>query len=492
MKVTQEKLPDSQVGLDIEISSEVSKSAYEKVVRQYAQTANIPGFRRGKVPRTVLIQRLGVNRIKAAALDSLMQDHLPKAIEQEDIPAVGEIEFRGNIDELIEQYQPGEPLVIRAKVDVEPEVQLGQYQDLKVQAEEVKYDPAQVDEMLKQEQVKQATLIPVEDRGAQEGDVVFVDFAGQFVSDDPEAEPEEVPGGAAENFRVELEPGQFIPGFTEGIVGMELGETKKLELQFPEDYSSEEMAGRGVKFSITLNEIKERELPELDDEFAEEISEFKTIAELREFLEKDYQEKAETRTTDNKHTVLLQAVVEAMTLELPETMIRQEIDQIVTQQAIQLSEMGIDVKRMLSPEIISGMRAEAKPKAVERLKQSLALKEIARRENIAAEESEIQEEEAKALKMLEGQAIDPQRLRSYVTEDLLKKKTLTWLEDNSTIELVPEGTLTPIKSEDEAGELVEPNLDLDAEKDESTQPLTGETVEPETDQPSSSAVPEEE
>lgn len=464
MKVTQEKLPASQIGLDIEIPPEMSKNAYEQVVRKYTQTANIPGFRRGKVPRTILIQRLGATRIKAAALDNLMQDHLPKAIEQENIPAIGEIEFRGDIDELIAQYQPGEPLLIRAKVDVEPQIQLGQYQNLQLQAEAIQYDPAKVDEDLEKEQIKLATLVPVEDQAAQVGHVAFADFKGYFVNDDPEAEPEAVPGGEAENFRIELTPGQFIPGFIEGMIGMHPGETKELTLQFPEDYGNEELAGKHVNFTITLNELKQRELPELDDEFAEEISEFKTMAELRTFLEKQHQEEAENKTTENKRAALIKAIVAATTLELPETLIRQEIDQIVTQQAIRLNEMGLDVKRMLTQEMMQRMREQARIQAIEQLKQALALKEIAAQESITLDEDAIKAEEAEALKLLEGQPVDSQRLRTYVTEDLLKKKTFAWLEEHSAIELVPEGTLA--SSETETAELLEAQESEDLRADE--------------------------
>ncbi|MGF1490903.1 MAG: trigger factor [Microcoleaceae cyanobacterium] len=484
MKVTQEKLPASQIGLDIEIPAELSQKAYDQVVRKYAQTANIPGFRKGKVPRHILVQRLGVNRIKAAALENLMQDHLPKAIEQEDISAIGEIEFRGDIDELIDQYKPGEILTIRAKVDVEPEVELAEYQGWQLQAEEVKYDPSNVDQVLKAEQVKLATLIPIEDRAAQEGDVAFVDFQGYFPEEDESEEADAAEGDAdldedklgegsedyepevddqgnrlvlisgagGENFQVKIEEGQFIPGFAEGIIGMQPEETKWIHLTFPEDYSDEDFAGEDVIFKMTLNEIKEEELPELDDEFAEEISDFETLAELQESLEKRYQQEAEDATKDNKEKVLIEALVQQVTVDLPETLIYQEVNQILTQQAIQLSDMGIDVKRMLTGDLLEKMREEARPGAIDRLKQSLAIKEVAKRESIEPSPEEIQEEETKTLELLEGKEVDSDRLREFVTEELTKRKTFEWLEEHSTIELVPEGTL---EQQDELSEAQE-------------------------------------
>lgn len=449
MKVTQEKLPASQIGLDIEISPEMSKNAYEQVIRQYARSANIPGFRKGKVPRHILVQRLGQSRIKAAALDDLMQQCLPKAVEQENIEAIGNFELRGDVDQLVAQYEPGQPITIQAAVDVEPEVKLPEYTGLSLQAEEVKFDPGRVDQVLEQEREKLATLIPVEDRAAQQGDVAFADFKGYFENVDESAEPEEIPGGQGENFKIELSEGQFIPGFTEGIIGMNLGETKEIQVQFPEDYGNEEIAGRAAKFTITLNELKEKELPELDDDFAEEMSEFETLAQLRESLEKRFQQEAEDKTTTNKQNAIAQALVEAMEIELPETLIKQEVDQLLTQQAMQLSQMGMDVKQLFTNEMVAQMREHSRPQAIEQLKQSLALKEVAKQKSITVEEAEIQAEEAKMMEQLKGQQVDPDRLREVVTENLTRDKTYAWLIENNTIELVPEGTLTEAEASDE-------------------------------------------
>ena len=452
MKVTQEKLPASQIGLDIEISPEMSKNAYEQVIRQYARSVNIPGFRKGKVPRHILVQRLGVSRIKAAALDDLMQQCLPKAVEQENIEAIGNFELRGDVEELVAQFEPGQILTIKAAVDVPPDVQLGQYKGLTVQAEEVKSDPARVDEVLEEERGKLATLVPVENRPAQTGDVAFVDFKGVFANQtNEEGEPQEIPGGSAENFQVELVEGQFIPGFTEGMIGMNPGETKELQVAFPEDYGNEELAGQPAVFTITLNELKEKELPELDDDFAEEVSEFETLAELRESLEKRFAEEAEEQTKNHKNQALIEAIVADMQVELPETMIREEVDQVLTQQAMQLSQMGVDVKRLFTQEMIPQMRERSRPQAIEQLKQSLALKEIAKLESITVSEEEIQEEETKTMAQLQGQEVDPDRLREVVTDNLLKKKTYAWLEENSTVELVPEGSLSESEESEEVG-----------------------------------------
>ena len=460
MKVTQEKLPASQIGIDIEIPPEKSKTAYEQVIRNYARNANIPGFRKGKVPRHILVQRLGAERIKAAALDELMQECLPKAIEQENIEAIGSFELRGDVDQLVQQFEPGQAITIQAAVDVKPDVNLETYTGWTVQAEEVAYDPEQVEKVLEQERAKKATLIPIEDRPAQEGDVAFIDFKGHFADGTEGEEPKEIPGGQAENFQVEITEGQFIPGFTEGIVGMNPGETKELNLSFPEDYGNEDLAGVAAVFTITLNEIKEKELPELDDDFAEEMSEFETIAELRESLEKRYKEEAEEKTRGNKEKALAKVLVEAIEVDLPETMIRQEVDQILTQQAMQLSQMGIDVKQFFTGDMVPKMRENARPEAIQQLKQSLGIQQIAQLESITVEEEEIKAEEAKIREQLKGQEVDPDRLREVVVQDLTRKKTFAWLEEHSTVELVPEGTLSESAEAEETdeGETVEPQV----------------------------------
>jgi trigger factor len=282
MKVTQEQLPDSQVGLQIEIPAELSQKTYEKVLQKLIKTVRIPGFRPGKVPRQVFIQRFGSSQIKAAALEELVQDAIEQAITQESIKAIGNYQLTSEFDELIQQYVPGEVLTFQASVDVPPRVTLKQYTGLTVQAEEVKFSPAEVDEILERYRLNLATLVPVEDREAQMGDVAIIDFKGEIEVAEDSYEIFE--GGSAEDFQLDLKEGGFIDGFVEGIVGMALDDTKVLDLVFPEDYPQEDLAGKPTRFTVTLKDIKEKELPDLDDDLAQEVSEFETLAELRQSL----------------------------------------------------------------------------------------------------------------------------------------------------------------------------------------------------------------
>ena len=446
MKVTQEKLPASQIGLEIEVPSEKSKQAYEQVIKQFAREVNIPGFRKGKVPRQVLLQRLGQTRLKATALENVINDSLQKALEQEKIPAIGSFELRTEFEELLAKFDPEQPLIFSAKVDVQPEVKLGQYTGLQLQAEEAKYDEAQVDEVLAKYRSDKATLIPVEGR-AQLGDTALVDFSGRF-AEAPEGEtPAEIPGGQAEDFQVELSENQFVPGFIQGMIGMNPGETREVSVQFPDEYSSEELAGKPAVFTITLKELKEKELPELDDDFAQEVSEFETLAELRASLETRFKADKENQTSANKEKAISAALVQLIDVEIPETMLDREIDYLLNQQAVQLKNYGIDINQLFTEENMGPMRERSRPEAVDRLKQTLALAEVAKLESLSVEDAEVAAEVAKVRKQFPKGDFDPQRLQEFVREDLLKQKTLKWLEEKGTIELVPEGSLNPATEE---------------------------------------------
>lgn len=443
MKVTQEKLPASQVGLEIEIPSEKSKQAYEQVIQNFARSANIPGFRKGKVPRQVLIQRLGVVRIKAAALEDLIESGVTEALKQEEVKAIGQPQLRTSFDELIDRYEPGNPLTFNAAVDVQPEVNLTQYTGLQVQAEEVKYDPASVEKAIEENRQEMATSVPVEGRAAQMGDVAVVDFKGILVNDDPEAEVEPIPGGEATDFQVELNEGRFIEGFIDGIVGMNIGETKEVDAKFPSEYPQTEFADRKAKFTITLKELKEKELPEVNDDFAQEVSEFETLEELRASLEKRFTEEAESKTKANTQQALTKELVKNVEVELPETLINQEVDTMLTQTAMQLSRQGIDVKKLFTQDTIPQLRERSRPEAIDSIKRTLALQEVAKRESIEVDKAAIETRFNEVMTQYadKDKDIDQERLREVVADELLTEKILDWLQANATIELVAEGTL---------------------------------------------------
>jgi trigger factor len=413
-------------------------------------------------------------------VEELVQSGLQKAIEQEEIAAIGNPELKTSFEELVQQFQPGAALTFSAAVDVAPEVTLKQYSGLQVQAEEFKYDPARVDQVLEDYRKRSATLVPVEERPAQQGDIATVDFTGRLAGELAEGESNEIPGGSAQDFEIELTEGRFIPGFIDGIIGMKPDETKEVSVTFPEDYPQGDLAGKPAVFTITLKELKERELPELDDDFAQEVSEFETLAELRESLESRFQKEAEQKTNQSKQEALLNQLVEQMDVELPETMIRREVDYSITQTAMQLSQQGMDIKKTFTQEIVSMLREQARPEALTRLKRTLLLGEIAKQESLEVEPDAV---EAKVSELLADyqergmEDIDMDRLREVVEEDLLREKIFAWLEEHNTIELVPEGTLKPAE---EPAETAADNADSGAETPATELPASEATVEVDT------------
>jgi trigger factor len=455
MKVTQEKLPASQIGLEIEITPEITKQTYEQVIKNLASTTTIPGFRKGKVPRPILLQRLGVTRIKAAALEEILQDGVEKAIKQEEIPAIGQPQLRTSFEELISNYEPGKPLTFAAAVDVEPEVNLVQHTGLTAQAEEVKYDSSRVDEVLEKERQELATLIPVEGRAAQIGDVGVVDFKGVLAKtegEDETAEPTAIPGAEATDFQLELQEDKFIPGFVAGMVGMNPGETREISAQFPDPYANEELAGKAAIFTVTLKELKEKELPELNDDFAQEVSDFDTLDELRASLEERYQKEATEKTKSNQQEALLAELLKHIEVDLPQTLIDKEIDAMLTQTAMRLAQQGLDVKKLFTQDLIPQLRERSRDEAIERLKRSLALLEVSKRESITVTPEEVETKVAELMEQYADQDVDPDRMRSVVENDLLTEKILNWLLENSSVELVPEGSLSAAPTADEESE----------------------------------------
>lgn len=441
MKITQEKLPDSRIGLEIEISGERSQIAYNITVNKLARTTNIPGFRKGKVPRHILLQRLGLSYVKVAALQTILEISINEAISQEKIEILGSPSLRSSFEELIQAFTPGSPLIVSVAVDVPPTVTLGDIDRIAVQAEETAYDPQQVEDWLQERRKGHATLIPVEDRPAALGDVAIIDYQAYRLLETGER-GESIGDVHGRDFKVELEVGRFVTGIVEGIIGMALDESKDVEASFPEDYPLESVAGDTVIFKVTLKELKAKELPELDDDFADEVSDDSTLAELRQTLEKRYQKEAADKTKASIHDAILKELVKISTVDLPETLIQQETNRLLTQVAVQMEQMGMDIRRFFSEEMIPDLRKNARPEAIERLQHRLILAEIAKANGIQPEPGALQTRIDEIRAQFKDEAIDETELQTVVAEELLQAQVLDWLQQTVTVELVPLGTLT--------------------------------------------------
>jgi len=429
LKVSTQPRPNSRLAVEVAVPSGRCRSSYERALEQLSRSVKLPGFRKGKVPRAVLLQQIGPLRVRATALEELVDSAFREAMDQEKIPALSRPVLEGGFEAVLERFEPDSDLSFTLELDVEPSPTLKATKGLKAEAEPVAYDPGRVDELLEQSRRQLATLVPVEGRPATSGDVARIAFEGSF-TDSGDA----IEGGSSDGMEVELEEGRMIPGFVEGILGMATGETRTVSCTFPESYPQEDAAGRDASFSITLLDLKSRELPALDDAFAQQASDQPSLADLRADLENRLKEDAERRHRGNRHEALLEALVEQLEVELPETLVQEEIRQLIEQTAGQIAQQGMDVKKLFTPDLVRSLMDTSRPEAEQRLRRNLALRALATAEKIAVSEKDLEAKLREVSRGLsEGNRIDPARLRAAVADDLLREALLEWLEANSTI-----------------------------------------------------------
>lgn len=438
MQVIQEKRPGSRVGLKIVVEADRVKRSYEKTLRQLEQNIQIPGFRKGKAPRNLVVRQVGRERILASAVDDLINEAIQQAFKEAQLTPISRFELDDEVGQLLAQFNPEADFSFSGYVEVYPEARVGQYKGLTVTATRVDVKPEQIDQLIDRWRDQRATLLPVEDRPAQLGDVVVIDFAARDAEGNPLDEM------TTQDFQLELKEDNFIPGFVAGIVGMQLDETKEIAATFPDDYFRKELAGKTVTFIVCLREIKAKELPELDDAFVQEISSFQTVAELREHLQKRLEQDALRQSEENLETAILNAILETTEVDLPETLIEQETTQLLAQSLQALRQEGIkpgELRKFLSelpPETLNQLKERHRPEAIDRLRRTLALSAIVRQEQIAvgSTELDVEVEEVMAAYAQQGQKLDRERVRQAVYEGLLTDKVMAWLKSQTTVNWV--------------------------------------------------------
>ena len=435
LKVSTESRPSSRLAVTVTVSGERCTASYEEAIKSLSRSINLPGFRKGKVPRSVLVQQLGGVRIKATALEKLIDNAWRDAIKQESLEPISQPDLSSGFDGLLESFNPGDELTFTLEADVAPTPKLKSTKGLKAEYEAVAYDPSRVDSMIDDSRKQLATVVPVEGRAAQKGDIAVLGFNGTYSDDGSEIE-----GGSADSMDVDLDNGRMIPGFIEGVIGMNVGENKSVDCQFPEDYPKDDARGRKATFAIELKDLKTRELPELDDAFAKQASEKETMADLRKDLEQRLKDDAERRQTSNRNDGLVKALVEQLEVDLPEALIQQESRNLVEQTAAQFAQQGMDVKSLFTPDLIRNLMQNSRPEAEERLRRSFALTALAEAEDIKLDDSAIDSKLDEVKKDLSADAkVDPERLRQAVMDDLMQEQLMSWLETNSTLtEKAPE------------------------------------------------------
>mgnify|MGYP003313784148 FL=1 len=422
LKVSTESRPSSRLAVTVTVSGERCTASYEEAIKSLSRSINLPGFRKGKVPRSVLVQQLGGVRIKATALEKLIDNAWRDAIKQESLEPISQPDLSSGFDGLLESFNPGDELTFTLEADVAPTPKLKSTKGLKAEYEAVAYDPSRVDSMIDDSRKQLATVVPVEGRAAQKGDIAVLGFNGTYSDDGSEIE-----GGSADSMDVDLDNGRMIPGFIEGVIGMNVGDNKSVDCQFPEDYPKDDARGRKATFAIELKDLKTRELPELDDAFAKQASEQETMADLRKDLEQRLKDDAERRQTSNRHDGLVKALVDQLEVDLPEALIQQESRNLVEQTAAQFAQQGMDVKSLFTPDLIRNLMQNSRPEAEERLRRSFALTALAEAEDIKLDDSAIDTKLDEVKKDLSADAkVDPERLRQAVMDDLMQEQPVSY------------------------------------------------------------------
>jgi len=385
MSLQIEKLEKNMAKLTIETSAEELDKAIETAYQKNKNKISVPGFRKGKVPRKMIEQMYGKGVFLEDAANILIPEAYAKAMDEceEEIVSQPSIE--------VTQIEEGKPFIFTAMVALKPEVTLGKYKGVEIDKVDVEVTEDEVNAAIEKERESNAREINVEDRAVKDGDKVMLDFEG-FVDGVAFA------GGKGENYPLTIGSGAFIPGFEEQLVGAELNKEMDVNVTFPENYQAEELKGKAAVFKCTVKEIKEKELPELDDEFASEVSEFDTLAEYKEDVQKKLAEKKEAEAKDKKEEAVIEAIIADAKMEIPDAMIETQQRQMVDDFAQRLSMQGLTLEQYFQ---FTGLDAEkmleqVKPTAEKRIKSRLVLEAVVAAENITTDEADF-EEEAKKL-----------------------------------------------------------------------------------------------
>ena len=381
MSLKVENLEHNMVKLTIEVSADEFEKAMQSAYVKNKGRINIPGFRRGKAPRQMIEKMYGA----AIFYEDAANEIIPSAYDREVAECDLELVSQPKIE--VTQIEKGQPFIFTAEVAVKPEVTLGEYKGLEVPKADLTVTDEEIDAEVDKEREKNSRMIDVDDRAVANGDSIKLDFDGSV-----DGVPFE--GGKAENYDLVIGSGSFIPGFEEQLVGAEIGKELDVNVTFPEEYHAKELAGKAAVFKCKVNEIKVKELPEADDDFAQDVSEFDTLAEYKEDIKKRLTEKKETEAKNAKETAALEKAVENAQMDIPAAMIDNQVRQMADDFARRIQSQGISLEQYLQ---FTGMTADKlldqmRPEAEKRIKNSLVLEAIAKAESFEISDEKVEEE----------------------------------------------------------------------------------------------------
>lgn len=429
MKVTAEKIDAHKTVLEMEVpEAEVSK-AFDRAYQKLASKVNIPGFRKGKVPRKVLEMRLGKEALMDEALEILIPNTYGKALQEQNIDPVDRPEIE------VVSFEENKPLVFKATVIGKPEVTLGDYKDLKVKKPVVDITAEDVAKELDTLRNRNAKMVVAEGAELQSGDFAIIDFEG-FVDGQP------FKGGDAKGYPLEVGSGSFIPGFEEQLVGAKAGEDREVKVTFPADYFVPELAGKEALFKVKVNDIKRKELPELDDEFVKEVSEFNSLEELKADIENKLKETATSKAERDFRSGAVKAAVDNASVDIPEIMIEHEIDNMLRELDVNLQNRGLSLSKYLemAKTDVDALRSNYRESAQNSVKADLVLESVAKSEKVEVKPEDL---EAEVAAMAAGYQAPVDEVRKIILEEgrvaalaeqVLRKKAAKLIIDSAVAE----------------------------------------------------------
>lgn len=428
MSLQVEKMEKNMAKLTIEVSADDLEKALQSAYNRQKSKISIPGFRKGKVPRQMVEKMYGAEIFYDDAANAL----LPKAYSEAYDECGLDIVSQPKID--IVQIEKGKPFIFTAEVATKPEVTLGEYKGLKVDKVSNRVTQKEIDAKLQEEAEKNARTITVEDRPVQDGDEVILDFEG-FV------DGEAFEGGKGENYPLTIGSGSFIPGFEEQLIGVESGKETEVNVTFPEDYHAEDLKGKAAVFKCTIHEIKAKELPEIDDEFAAEVSEFDTLDEYKADIKAKIKEQKEKEGKSKQEDQAVEQAIANASMEIPDAMIDTQARQMLDDFSQRMAQQGLTIEQyyQFTGSSAEKMMEDLKPQAVKRIQTRLVLEAIAKAENIEISDEKLDEEIAK---MAEAYKMEADKLKEYMgeaekkqmKEDMAVQEAVTFLVENAVTE----------------------------------------------------------
>ena len=407
MSLQVEKLEKNMAKLTIEVSAEDLDKAMEKAYQKQKSRISLPGFRKGKAPRKMIESMYGKGVFMEDAVNSLVPQEYTKALGECDLEIVSQPEIN------VTQMEPGKALIFTADVAVKPEVTLGDYKGVEVPKSEIAVTDEEVDAEVKKEQDKNARTVAVEDRAAANGDITTIDFEG-FV------DGVAFEGGKGTDYALTLGSGTFIPGFEDQLVGANTGDHVEVKVTFPEEYQAKELSGKEAVFQCDVKKIETKEVPELDDEFAKDVSEFDTLAEYKEDVKKKLTEKKEKEARTAKENAAVDKAIENAQMDIPELMTKTECRQMMDDFSRRMQQQGLSMEQyfQFTGQSMDKMMDDMKPQALKRIQTRLVLEKVAEAENIQPSEEEITEE---IQKMADAYKMEADKIREAIGESGLEQ-----------------------------------------------------------------------